>query len=320
MKANTKYVIFTLLSFLVNGMAYAQSQTIGSVAETVTSSSGAIVGLVTGFAYLAGVVFAFKAALYFKDHTNNPTQVKLSKPITAMVIASCLLSLPSFLSSIEGTLGQATKCWSDSATGSEAGSTSGCITGGSAAPGAATDLAGMFVALSSSLPTLLLALTVAARIAGMFLLIKTLYMLPHLEQGRETPSKIIWTMIAGVGLWTFPAMTDTIMATMGASSSNSALAENPLLAKYQSASGSGFDDAIKSILMFVQFLGAIAFFRGILILKALGENKDGAMGRALTHIFGGAAALNITWAVAMLAKSIGASAQICGISTVMCAF
>ena len=73
--------------------------------------------------------------------------------------------------------------------------------------------------------------------------------------------------------------------------------------------------------MFVQLLGVIAFVRGLLILKSIGENKDGALGRAMTHIFGGAAAMNISWAITMLANSIGAHDQICGISqAVLCIY
>ena len=44
----------------------------------------------------------------------------------------------------------------------------------------------------------------------------------------------------------------------------------------------------------------------------------GAMGRALFFIGGGSMALNIGWAVKMLATSIGAASVICGISANLC--
>lgn len=68
-----------------------------------------------------------------------------------------------------------------------------------------------------------------------------------------------------------------------------------------SAAGAG---AVAAIMGFVQILGFIAFVRGFLILHKYntGEQRDG-LGRALTHIVGGAMAINIKWTAAMLADT-----------------
>ena len=64
--------------------------------------------------------------------------------------------------------------------------------------------------------------------------------------------------------------------------------------------------AISGILLFVKLIGHIAFFRGLLILKNLSEGAQGAtIGRALTHLFGGAAAININATAAMLSATFG---------------
>lgn len=67
------------------------------------------------------------------------------------------------------------------------------------------------------------------------------------------------------------------------------------------AAGAG---AVSAIMGFVQILGFIAFVRGLLILHKYntGEQRDG-LGRAITHIVGGAMAINIKWTAAMLADT-----------------
>lgn len=317
---NGKFSFWILASFIatlmVPSLAFAQdcslasSVSLGAVACNVSSNYGAFLDLLSGIAYVSGAIFAFKGALQLKDHTDAPQQTKLSKPLTTMVVSSSLLALPSFIQMAAETL-----MGGDSSQISSAFSYLMNVGAGST-PTQSTDFSSMFVAMSASLPALVTLFSLGARLMGGYMLLKCLYMLPHMEQGREAPSKIIWTFISATALWSFPILFETILSTMGTSSS--AYNNNPLTSKYTLKASDGFDGSISAILMFVQMLGVIAFIRGLLILKALGENKDGAMGRALTHIFGGAAAMNITWAVSMLASTIGATGPICAISAVLC--
>ena len=67
----------------------------------------------------------------------------------------------------------------------------------------------------------------------------------------------------------------------------------------------GMDAAIKGVLLFIKMVGHIAIVRGFFILKRLGEGQQGEMGRALTHILGGALAVNINKTVEILANTVG---------------
>lgn len=306
-----------MLAFAQDAQCSSGSSSIGAVACSATGNFDAVFSLVSGIAYVTGALFAIKAAMHFKDHTDNPHQVKLSKPLTTLTVSALLLTLPSVVDAGIGT-------FFAGADRAAMNSLYGAITGSGGGPGASSsnDLGGMFVALSYSLPAIVKFVAVGAKLIGVMLLLKVIYMLPHLETGKETGSKVLWTLISAIGLYTFPALFTTIMETMGGVDTYSTGASNPLTAAYASSSrDNSFNGAIASVLMFVQMLGAIAFVRGMLILKALGENKDGAMGRALTHIFGGAAAMNVSWAITMLANTIGAHDQICGIAQgVICIF
>ena len=303
-KKITNFIMMFYLSLGYVTTAFAD-QSIGSVADNVVTSGtfSSMLGLLSGLAYIIGIVFALKSASQLKDHTMNPNQHKLSQPLISMVITASLLSLPSFLGMLMDTFGL------NGNLGSLAG-----LSGGT--PQQAQDIGGEFIALAQNIPYLMKMVSTAAMVGGGFIILKAVLMLPQVEQGRMESSKVIWHLIAGVGLWSLMPMITMGLTTIGAGTSD---VGTILTSKYNQASGSGFDSVISSVMVFVQFLGLVAFVRGVLILKALGENKDGAMGRALTHIFGGAAAINIAWTVKLLAFSIGATTQICGISANLCA-
>ena len=57
--------------------------------------------------------------------------------------------------------------------------------------------------------------------------------------------------------------------------------------------GSVTKEGLTGVLWFVRLVGYIAFIRGWLLLNQAGQGKDGSIGRALTHLGGGVAAINI---------------------------
>jgi hypothetical protein len=83
-----------------------------------------------------------------------------------------------------------------------------------------------------------------------------------------------------------------------------------LLTSIPQTSVDGVSDALTSVLIFVQMLGVIAFFRGFLMLKSVGTGKDGQLGKAMTHILGGVLAINIQATVGMLARTFFAGMQL----------
>lgn len=70
---------------------------ITSIATTVTTQATAIAKLLSVTAYVAGVGFALAGVLQFKTHKENPQQTPLSKPVVMIVVAACLLFLPTIL-------------------------------------------------------------------------------------------------------------------------------------------------------------------------------------------------------------------------------
>lgn len=140
----------------------------------------------------------------------------------------------------------------------------------------------------------------ASFLAGILIAGAGLIKLKDVGDGRTSLKTPIWMAVIGAALVAMPASIDTITQTMSLGSNTG----TALLSQSSSSSIDGMGDALNGILLFVKLLGHLAFFRGLLILKDYGSDKQKAgLGQGLTHIFGGAAAININATVSMLAAT-----------------
>lgn len=95
MKLSLSKIIITLLLAGVSTLVLAA--TISDIATTVTTEATSIAKLLSVAAYVAGVGFALAGILQFKAHKENPQQTPLSKPVVMIIVAACLLFLPTIL-------------------------------------------------------------------------------------------------------------------------------------------------------------------------------------------------------------------------------
>lgn len=85
------------LLVLISQGAFAESATLGKMADQVVTSFESVAKLITAGSYLAGLGFAIGGILKFKQHKDNPTQVTIGQPIALIFVAAALLFLPSIL-------------------------------------------------------------------------------------------------------------------------------------------------------------------------------------------------------------------------------
>lgn len=110
---------------------------------------------------------------------------------------------------------------------------------------------------------------------------------------------IMWTVVSAA-LIAIPASMGTFMSTL----TNQGYHGNNLLSRVSDTSGiPGVAEAMTGVLLFIQMLGHIAFFRGLILLKYAGSGKEGMLKSGLFFLFGGAAAINIQTTVGILAKT-----------------
>lgn len=175
----------------------------------------------------------------------------------------------------------------------------------------AADTGTMFVAFAGSIPSIVNFVIKLAYISGIFLIINSAYKLAQLakvpEQARNTKGPIV-TALIGAFMLMYASSVDVMGVSMGLGYAKS----NTILAPSGSASdGAAAGKAtIDAVLMFVQLLGYIAFLRGLWLLNKAGYDQSQGVAKGLTHIFGGAACINISAMIPVLAKTFGFNSMI----------
>jgi len=105
-----KQIFISLVTILAAGVAdlvLAQGGgggDISSMATKVKTEATSVATLMTIAAYVAGVGFALGGVLQFKAHKDNPQNTPLSKPVVMIVVAACLLFLPTVMTIAGGSL------------------------------------------------------------------------------------------------------------------------------------------------------------------------------------------------------------------------
>lgn len=97
MKAFNRILSVGILLSISTFAIASTSGDLASIAKTVTTQANAVAKLLSVLAYVAGVGFAMAGILQLKAHKENPQQVPLSKPVVMIVVAACLLFLPTIL-------------------------------------------------------------------------------------------------------------------------------------------------------------------------------------------------------------------------------
>lgn len=162
---------------------------------------------------------------------------------------------------------------------------------------AATSLPDMAISFSNSYAGIWKFMIGATTVFAVFLISASIFQwVKVMEEQSRTSIRVPASMfIIGVILFQIGNALKTIEDSFS-------MTANSLLTS--SGGGAGGAGAIVAVLGFVQILGFIAFVRGWLVLHKFntGDAKDG-LGRAATHIVGGAAAINIKWTIGMLAET-----------------
>ena len=109
---NNKAIGFyaTLMTGLLvgSGDASAGGQDFGDIARNISQSIEELPGLLSGVAYLIGLILAVLGILKVKDHVENPTQTPLKDGAIRIVTGGALFALPIVLEAMENTIGFST--------------------------------------------------------------------------------------------------------------------------------------------------------------------------------------------------------------------
>ncbi len=152
------------------------------------------------------------------------------------------------------------------------------------------NVAAMLENLSLTVPDLMRLVTAFGYVAGMYLIFKGLLELKKYGESRTMMSqhhelKIpLGFIIAGTLLLYLPSTVYTGTQTVFAET-------NPIA--YTPDQTNDWTNVIQAAYLVIQFLGTIAFIRGLIILSNLGHAQQGTVGKGFAHILGGILCINL---------------------------
>jgi hypothetical protein len=95
------------------GAAPAQAQTViggtnndwSTIAQNISNSIALLPGMLSGIAYMMGMLFGALGVLKMKDHVENPTQTPLKDGAIRMASGGALFALPMVFEAMRNTIG-----------------------------------------------------------------------------------------------------------------------------------------------------------------------------------------------------------------------
>lgn len=297
-------LFFTALTVTIIHSDPAHAQTLGSVMNTLRESmfedgqNFDMSGILSGFSMIFGIFLGFMGILKLKDHVEMPQQVQVWEPIKRFLAGGSFLALPWVVDAAMRTLSPPTT----GLTGTGGGYNTGGVSG--------TGLDAMLVNLMRDVwgnsQLLLLAFCYCAGV--ILIMVGISRMLKSEQEGPRGPlglGTIMTFLIAGVLL----SMDSILTAVNNSIFGVSAVLSNAGLAYTGGMSGTEIGHAnavIGAIMAFVAILGMISFVRGFFILRGVSEGSSQAsMMAALTHIFGGALAVNLGAVIQATQNTLG---------------
>lgn len=162
--------------------------------------------------------------------------------------------------------------------------------------------------INNQLPYLWEVVTAFAYITGFFFIFRGIF---HLKQYGDPQSQMsggknlhpaLLSLIIGAALVYVPTAIQTSLVSVFGT-------DAPMAYPTGSGLDPSFTELGQIIVSIIQFMGVVAFIRGLMQFHRLGagQAQPGTFGKGLTHIIGGTLALNVVGTANVLASTLGIS-------------
>ena len=291
--------------------AAAGAGAMGEALCNMIDNTAAFPTFLTAIAYMIGLTMGVWGILKLRDHVQNPQQTSLSEGVSRLVAGGFFFALPLIVDVARNTLTDAGLTGAAAAPITAAGYNNAGIACGGGGP---LGLDGVLTCLMDDvMGPLNLALNFFAFVAGMILImIGISRLIKSAQEGARGPGGIgtIMTFVAGGALVSYNELVRAVSTsitgeaatrTFGTLSMSPCAGGGMACAEAQTAHAT-----ISAILQFVIIVGLISFVRGIFIIRGVAEgNQQASMMAGITHIVGGALAVNLGPLINMVQTSLG---------------
>jgi len=288
------FLVFSATLFAANDALAGQS--LGGVINNIIVSSRNVPSLFAGFSYLFGLILGVMGILKLKEHVEAPNQVSIWEPSKRFIAGGAFLVLPYMVNVVYNTITNGNNAVLQAR---------GYNTGGVSGEGLDAKLVNLMSDIWGPMQFLM---TGFCYIAGIILLMIGISRLLKSEQeGPRGPmglGTIMTFMVAGILL----SVNQTVGAAVNSIFDGGALTYAGLAyTAGMDGDAVGHSNAvIGAIMAFVAIVGWISFIRGFFIIRGVSEGSGQAsMMAAVTHIIGGAVAINLGGIIAAVQETLG---------------
>ena len=269
---------------LLPGPGGCGGTTLGSVICNTMESFEDFPGLMSAFCYLFGLVLGFFGILKVREHVSNPEHVSIWEPIKRFIAGGAFFALPIVIEAAYITITAGVDLSVDE-TG-WAGITSG--TGLDAMM--ANLVTDIWVPMGFAIAGFCYLAGIALIIIGISRLLKSAQDGPRGPGGFGT----LMTFLVGGALLSFDSMAGAFEGSMFGSGNITTYANIGFAAAMTAPEIAHTQAVISAVLAFMMIVGWISFVRGWFIIRDVAEGNHGASLMAgMTHVFGGALAINL---------------------------
>jgi hypothetical protein len=264
--------------------AFALGNTLGSVMNNTVISTEYVPGLFSGLSYLFGIVLGAWGIAKLYEHVQNPNQTPIWDSLKRFIAGGAFFALPTVMEAAITTL-NGNALTNNTITGFT-GQTSG------------TGLDAMVVKLMADIWVPAQNVLVAfCYLAGTILIMVGISrLLKSAQEGPRGPGGMgtIMTFIAAGALFSLDSMVGHWTSSMFGTTVTQTAANLTYTGGMTAAEVNHVHAVISGIIAFMAVLGWISFIRGWFIIRDVAEgSQQASLMAGLTHLFGGALAINL---------------------------
>lgn len=295
------FVVFAIAVFFPNTPVYADpiyATTFGRMLCNAKDSISPIAPLISAIAYIAAAIITIRGTYLLKKHAEAPHQQVMSAGIWHVLGGGALASLPAFAGMLQGSFGL-----------KGTGGASGCVPGDvvDASGGLDVMMQNFTNNISQPMTTLVSAIAI---VVGLTYIFKGLSASTKIgtDPRAAAPTAIIVNLVIGAVLISIgSSLKLMVMSLFGGSvvKMRDFAGINWSQIDTNATNTAAIDKTVEAILMFIQVIGMIAFVRGWLVLKKAAEGGQATVAQGLTHLIGGAMAVNIAWMLKVMDNTFG---------------
>ncbi len=299
-------------------VSFGGGVTAGDTLCGILTHTGAFPAFLSAVAYLIGLIFGLWGIFKIRDHVLNPQQTGIWEGVSRFIAGGLFFALPVVVEVARNTLtpGALTGLAQQPVTQYYGGGGGGIIGavlglfGGGGNGGASAGLDGMLINfMGDMMGPMHVVLNFFAFCAGMILLmIGTSRLIKSAQDGARGPGGLgtIMTFVVGAGLISYNELVRAFSTTF---TSSPVTFTNAKMSYTQGMTGAEVDAAhyvITAIIQFMIVVGLISFVRGLFIVRGVAEgNSQSSIMAGLTHIVGGALAVNLGPVINAVQSTLG---------------